>query len=124
MSRHAVVAGMMLAAIELAGTAAAAQTVPPTLAYCSAPSTSPRGPGLIITGIFTTRSDMTFAKNTFTNFLRTTYAPYGNGWVFKEAQVSCVNFLNRRKAEIQRSLDISRVPQPVQSVFHVTFQVG
>lgn len=120
MTRYAVLSA---ATLGLASPVVAAP-LPSTLAYCSVPSTSPRAPGLIITGVFPTRSDMTFVENAFANFLRGSYAPYGNGWVFLEAGVSCVNFTNRRSAEIQRSLDISRIPQPVQSIFPVTFQVG
>ena len=92
--------------------------------YCTAQSTNPRGQGLIVTAVFRSRSETAFVESAFINFLRTSYAPYGNGWVFRERAVSCLSFAERRKAEIQRSLDISRVPQPIQSVFPVTFQIG
>lgn len=94
------------------------------LFYCTAPSESPRGRGLIVTSIFRSGSDKEFVKTAFTNYLRTSYAPYGNGWIFSERNVSCQGFINRRLAEIQRSTDIGRVSQPTQSVFNVSFQIG
>lgn len=96
----------------------------PTFVYCSAQSTSQRGPGLIVTTIFPARLELAFIRSAFVNYLRTSYAPYGNGWVFSEDQASCVGFPNRRRAEIQKALDVSRVPQPTQSVFTVSFQIG
>jgi|TARA_A100001518_G_C1197712_1_gene41820 hypothetical protein len=92
--------------------------------YCMTASTSPRGQGLIITEIFSSRSDPDFIRTAFSNFLRDSYAPYGNGWMFSERAVSCQAFDKRRNAEIQRSLNISRVPQPIQSVYNVIFQIG
>lgn len=112
-----------LAALSNATTLSAAPA-PSTFVYCSAQSTSPRGQGLIVTAIFPSRSELAFIETAFTHFLRTSYAPYGNGWEFTERGVTCLNFIDRRKAEIQRSLDISRIPQPIQSIYPVTFQLG
>jgi hypothetical protein len=115
---------LFIAAAIMICTSAEADSVPKQFVYCSAASNSPRGQGLIITQIFRSRSDIAFVRGAFVNFLRTSYAPYGNGWLFSERDASCSSFLDRRKAEIQRSLNISRVPQPVQSIFHVTFEMG
>lgn len=91
--------------------------------YCTAPSTSARGEGLIVTAIFRSRSDQEFIQTAFTNYLRSSYAPYGNGWEFPERSPACRTFKKQRDAEIQRSLEISRIPQPVQSIYNVTFQI-
>lgn len=103
---------------------AAPSTAPATFVYCSAASISPRGRGLIVTAIFRSRTDIEFIKSAFTNYLRTSYAPYGNGWVVPEHGVTCLDFIDQRKAELRRSLDISRIPQPAQSIFDVPFQLG
>lgn len=106
------------------GATAAAAPAPPAFVYCKSPSTSPRGSGLIISAIFRSRSDMAFVKTAFVNYLRTSYAPYGNGWIFPELGPTCLSFTDRRKAEVQRGLDISRTPQPTQTVYNVTFEIG
>jgi hypothetical protein len=100
-----------------------AAPAPAAFVYCKAPSTSPRGLGLIVTGIFRSRLDLNFVRTAFTNYLTNSYAPYGNGWIFPQAGTACNSFVYRRDAEIQRSLDISRVPQPTQLIFNVTFQI-
>lgn len=115
---------LFIVAAILIGNSGEAAPAPIASVYCSAASTSPRGQGLIVTSIFRSRSDIAFVRSAFVNFLRTSYAPYGNGWVFSERAASCLSFVDRRKAEVQRSLDISRVPQPVQSIFPVTFELG
>lgn len=98
--------------------------VEPAFVYCSAPSISPRGQGLILTKVFQSRSELAFVESAFANYLRTSYAPYGNGWIFTERQVVCVGFRNLRQAEVKRGLDISRVPQPTRSVYIVSFEIG
>lgn len=98
--------------------------VEPAFVYCSTPSNSTRGQGLILTSIFQSRSELAFVESAFTNYLRTSYAPYGNGWIFSERQTVCAGFHNRREAEIKRSLDMSRVPQPTRSIYIVSFQIG
>ncbi|AJP74800.1 hypothetical protein [Sphingomonas hengshuiensis] len=97
---------------------------PTAYVYCTASSTSPRGQGLIVTSIFRSRSEPAFIRTAFANYLRTSYAPYGNGWVFSPLDVSCQAFEEKRMAETRRNLDISRVPQPQQTVFTVSFQLG
>ncbi len=97
---------------------------PAAFAYCSSPSTSPRGRGLIITPIFRSRSDTQFIANAFAGYLSSSYAPYGNGWVFPEEGPACVNFPTRRAAETQRNLEVSRAQQANQIIFIVTFQLG
>lgn len=77
---------------------AAPSTAPATFVYCSAASISPRGRGLIVTAIFRSRTDIEFIKSAFTNYLRTSYAPYGNGWVVPEHGVTCLDFIDQRKA--------------------------
>lgn len=109
-------------AIILTAAPVVAAPVPAAFAYCTASSTSPRGFGLIVTGIFRTRSEPEFIRTAFVNHLRNSYAPYGNGWIFSGS--TCSSFTQRRDAEVQRSRDISRVPQPTQSIFNVTFQIG
>jgi hypothetical protein len=116
--RQAASSLMLLSAGPITATPA-----PAAFVYCKAPSTSPRGLGLIVTGIFRSRSGLDFVSTAFTNYLRNSYAPYGNGWIFPQAGTACISFNYRHDAEIQRSLDISRVPQPTQSIFHVTFQM-
>lgn len=116
--RLAVASVMLLSAGQIA-----AAPAPAAFVYCKAPSTSPRGLGLIVTGIFRSRSGLDFVRTAFTNYLRNSYAPYGNGWIFSQPGTACISFIYRRDAEIQRSLDISRVPQPTQSIFNVTFQM-
>jgi hypothetical protein len=93
----------------------------PTYIYCSAPSTSSRGTGLIITSVFRSRSDRQFVVNAFTNYLRNSYAPYGNGWIFADGTPSCASFQKKNEAESQRQVDISHVPQPEQSIFNLNF---
>lgn len=78
---------------------AAPSTAPATFVYCSAASISPRGRGLIVTAIFRSRTDIEFIKSAFTNYLRTSYAPYGNGWVVPEHGVTCLDFIDQRKAD-------------------------
>lgn len=110
-------------AMLMAGAAVAAPA-PAAFVYCSAASNSPRGQGLIVTAIFSSRSDPAFVRSAFINFLRTSYAPYGNNWVFSEQGVFCPSFIDRRQAEVQRNLEVSRVPRPTQSIFPVTFEMG
>jgi hypothetical protein len=111
-------AGMLLAA----GNVVSAK--PEAFVYCTAPSTSPRAQGLIVTSIFRSRSETEFIESAFANYLRSSYAPYGNGWIFPPSGVECRVFRDRRKAEVRRAYDISLVPQPVQTVFTVSFQLG
>lgn len=92
--------------------------------YCSVPSDSPRGAGLIVTNIFSSRSNVGFIRTAFANYLRNSYAPYGNGWVFADPNAQCRAFERRRAAEDQRALDISRVAQPKDAVFYVNFELG
>jgi hypothetical protein len=108
-------------AVGLPGAAQAASAGPQTYIYCSAPSTSPRGAGLIITAIFPSRLDPKFIEIAFTNYLHNSYASYGNGWIFKEGTPSCASFRDKDEAQYRRRLDISRIPQPAQSIFNVTF---
>jgi hypothetical protein len=115
---------VITAAALFASASVVAAPAPPAFVYCTAPSTSPRGAGLIVTGIFRSRSEVAFIQTAFTNYLRSSYAPYGNGWMFPEQGATCLGFTERRKAEIQRNLDISHIPQPTQSIFNVTFQLG
>ena len=114
----------LAAATILVGSPASSAPSSAAFVYCSAASTSPRGPGLIVTSIFRSRSETEFVKSAFVNYLRTSYAPYGNSWMFTESRASCLSFDNLRKAEVRRSLEISRIPQPTQSIFPVTFQMG
>ena len=100
---------------------AAAPSAQPSFVYCSAISVSPRAPGLIVTSVFRARSDPQFVRSVFTNFLRSSYAPYGNGWIFQEAATACNSFKDRKEAEKRRRVDIARVPQPPQTIFNVTF---
>ncbi len=108
----------------LATSAVHASPTPPAFVYCSAPSTSPRGPGLIITAIFRSRSNRQFLETAFENYLRRTYAPYGNSWMFPEDGSVCNSFDDRGEAQKRRALDVSRVPQPVQTVFNVSFELN
>ena len=114
----------ILALVLTTGDAAAAPPAPEAFVYCSSPSTSPRGRGLIITAIFRSRSDVNFIANAFAGYLGSSYAPYGNGWVFPEDGPTCSSFVSRRAAENRRSLEISRIPQPTQTVFDVTFELS
>ncbi len=102
----------------------AAEPVSGAFVYCSVPSISPRGQGIIVTSIFRSRSEPDFIRTVFANYLRTSYAPYGNGWVFQEPSVSCTAFRDRRMAEIQRGQDIGQVARAAQSIFNVSFQLG
>lgn len=104
----------------------AMQNAPPPreqFTYCSVPSDSPRGVGLIITNIFSSKSNSDYTRTAFSNFLRNSYAPYGNGWIFADPNVQCQVFARRRAAEVQRALDISRVAQPKDLVFYVNFEI-
>lgn len=116
---------MMAAAILAAGTlgpsAATAAPKPAAFLYCGAQSTSPRGAGFIVTSVFRSRSDPQFVENAFVNYLRSSYAPYGNGWIFREKSPFCSRFDDRADAEYERNLNISRIPQPTQAIFNVTF---
>ena len=96
---------------------------PKDYVYCTAGSTSPKGPGLIVTALFQARSQTDFIETAFENYLKSSYAPYGNGWIFDEQSVSCEPFRRVRDAEVRRALLMSRVPQPKQSVYIVTFQI-
>lgn len=111
-------AGMLL----IAGSPEPAK--PESYVYCSASSVSPRGRGLIITAIFRSRSEVPFIESAFANYLLNSYAPYGNGWIFPPNGTTCLAFAERRKAEVRRARDISEVPQPTQTVFTVSFQLG
>ena len=101
-----------------------AMPAPAAFMYCSAPSSSPRGSGLIITAIFRSRSDQQFVATAFENYLRRSYAPYGNGWIFPERSAACARFDDRGDAEKRRALDISQVSQPARTVFNVSFELG
>jgi hypothetical protein len=114
----------IVALVLMTEAAAAAPPEPAVFVYCSSPSTSPRGRGLIVTAIFRSRSDTEFIANAFAGYLGSSYAPYGNGWIFPQDGPTCSSFATRRGAENRRSLEISRVPQPTQTVFNVTFELS
>lgn len=97
---------------------------PSSFTYCSSPSISPRGRGLIITRIFSSRSDPKFIANAFARYLSNSYAPYGNGWSFPAEGPACTSFPTRRAAENQRNLETSRVTQPAETIFVVTFELS
>jgi len=114
---------MLLAGLLLAA-ASPVSAKPGVYVYCTAPSTSPRGAGLIVTSIFRSHSETSFIESAFANYLSNSYAPYGNGWIFPPDGIACQAFEERGKAEVRRARDISRVPQPKQTVFAVSFQLG
>jgi hypothetical protein len=121
LAMKAMMATAILTVGALGSLAATAAPKPAAFLYCGAQSISPRGAGFIVTSVFRSRSDPQFVENAFINYLRSSYAPYGNGWIFREKSPFCSRFDERAKAEYERSLNISRVPQPTQSIFNVTF---
>lgn len=90
---------------------------------CTAQSASPRGRGLIITEVLESRSatGQALATSIFRSWLRAQYAPYGNGWIFSDESVTCLEFSERNMADAQRTKMIGAVQRPTENVYHVPF---
>lgn len=89
---------------------------------CTAQSTSLRGRGLIVTDVLESRNTgPALATSIFRNWLRAQYAPYGNGWIFSDGSVNCMEFSSRDIAGAQRTKMIGAVQRPTENVYYVPF---
>lgn len=91
--------------------------------FCQAQSDSSRGRGLILSSIFEPRlaTNLPWLRQAFTGFLGSTYAPYGNNWVFREQSARCDSFAERQDAIKSRDTLILQEQRGGQAVYYVTF---
>lgn len=92
----------MILGTTMLGLAFAAQSTQPESSYvfCAAWSDKVWNTGPIVTSIYpTTARDVANIRYGFVDFLKRTYAPYGNNWQFQEMSAFCQIFPDMEQAQ-------------------------
>lgn len=112
----------LILALLLTGGAPQTMSENGNFVFCHATSISPRARGLIVSPVFDARTSSTaWLRQSFSGFLRASYAPYGNNWQYSDATVECASYIDRREAQVARDALILVEQRRDSNIFYVSF---